>query len=67
MEKSKAKERADPPAKTKREAPPAEPAEEPQYVENLWSGLPNFQCARCPFATLNEAHMRLHVSTAHGK
>lgn len=47
-------------------APPAEeiaaaaPADD-RYTVGTWKGLPNYECARCPFKTLSEEAMHLHL------
>lgn len=45
----------------------AAPAEvDAAWSETLWSGLSNFECTRCPYATLEREQIVNHVSTVHG-
>lgn len=34
---------------------------DPGYTIGTWAGRPNYLCAACPFATLEEAEIRDHV------
>lgn len=35
------------------------------YTTGQWSGLPNYSCTHCPFATLDEAEMLTHIIDRH--
>lgn len=35
------------------------------YTIGKWSGMDNYLCQACPFATLNEVEMRVHVMERH--
>ena len=35
------------------------------YSEGRWSGLPNFECLRCPYANLDEGQTQRHVAANH--
>lgn len=43
--------------------PPAEarPPSDPGYSVGTWAGRPNYVCAACPFATLQEEEIQGHV------
>lgn len=45
-------------------APPVveEPKQNPHYTVGAWHELPSFQCARCPWSTLDEDEMIKHVA-----
>lgn len=36
------------------------------YRVGQWSGLPNYECLFCPFATLNEQEAIEHFASRHG-
>lgn len=36
------------------------------YIIGDWRGYPNYQCTRCPYATLRLASMQAHIQ-AHGE
>ena len=38
---------------------------EAPYTVGTWAGMPNYQCALCPYATLNEADMLDHWQARH--
>ena len=35
------------------------------YTVGTWAGMPNYQCALCPYATLNEADILEHWQARH--
>lgn len=37
-----------------------------QWTETTWSGLANYQCSACPFATIDADAMARHQMGAHG-
>lgn len=48
------------------EIPQPETAGEPAgYRVTKWAGLDNYECERCPFATLDGPRIREHVAHAH--
>jgi hypothetical protein len=47
-------------------APENEEAPTPDVILGVWGNLPNWQCTRCPFATLDgEAAIREHIAERH--
>jgi len=57
--KAKAKKRI--PNKTATPLPPTNQ----HYNVGAWHGLPHYQCAHCPWSTLNEAEIINHVASHH--
>ena len=43
-------------------APPKKKTPTPNYTIHLWNKKDMFQCARCPWSTLDEDEMVLHVA-----
>jgi hypothetical protein len=35
------------------------------YTIGQWSGLPNYSCTHCPFSTLDEAEILMHIIEKH--
>jgi hypothetical protein len=46
--------------------PENEKAPTPDVILGVWNGIPNWQCTRCPFATIEgEAAIREHIAERH--
>jgi hypothetical protein len=47
------------------DSPAATEAATEGYVVTSWNGLPNYECSVCPYATLSEESILLHVLQQH--
>lgn len=47
------------------DAPVRKSDEERGYKENAWNGMPHYECLQCPFDTMVEDDMLVHVQEMH--